>query len=142
MKRRCECCGTLFSPRNDKQRYSNNRECQRKRRNKWQREKRATDSAYRADQADAQRVWREKNLEYMREYRQRHPEYVKRNREQQRQRRASLKASESATASGVVKMDARTPQPTVISGTYKLLPLDVVKMDVITVQLSVLEGFS
>jgi hypothetical protein len=78
----------------------------------------------------------------MREYRKGHPEYVKRNRRLQADRRkgnADRHPLLPDRSGDVVKMDVSSRKLPVISGTYKLIPMDVVKMDVITVQLSVLE---
>lgn len=138
MKRVCVCCGTLFDPRNKLQKYCLKIDCQRKRKSKWQKNKLSSDADYRESQADAQKLWREKNSGYMREYRSRHPAYVKRNREQQRQRRAAPKEPLLPPQANVVKMDASSTQIPLISGVYTLLPVGVVKMDAITVQLSVL----
>ncbi|PXF54723.1 MAG: hypothetical protein C4B58_15655, partial [Deltaproteobacteria bacterium] len=44
-------------------------ECQKARRRKWQKEKLATDEAYRANQADCQMAWRQRNPDYWRRYR-------------------------------------------------------------------------
>lgn len=76
----------------------------------------ASDPAYRANQADAQKLWRKKNSHYMRDYRISHPEYVLHNRELQKQRR--MKNIDQSFDSS----------------------LKVVKMYAITVQLSILEG--
>lgn len=142
MKRSCRCCGVLFRPRCSGQCYCSKPECQRWRKNHWQRKKMASDPAYRANQADAQKLWRKKNPHYMRTYRKSHPEYVSRNRELQKQRSAKTPDPFSGISGGVVKMDTGNCQPPVISGRYRLVPMDVVKMDVITVQLSILEGVS
>ena len=100
----------------------------------------ASDPAYRANQADAQKLWHKKNPHYMRDYRNSHPDYVYRNRELQKQRRAKTAGSFLYPSGGVVKMDARSSQVPVLTGRYRLVPMDVVKMDAITVQLSILEG--
>jgi len=49
MERTCVCCGEMFKPHPavKHQRYCSGRECQRARRRWWQREKLATDEAYR-----------------------------------------------------------------------------------------------
>lgn len=142
--RHCRYCGKSFRPRNRAQHCCSKRECQRKRKNDWQRKKMADDPHYRANQADAQRIWRKKRPAYMKEYRRNHPEYIERNRLQQRERRKrkrELRPDHPLLPGGdVVKMDARITQFPVISGTYQLLPVGVVKMDAIMVQLSVMEG--
>jgi hypothetical protein len=142
MKRRCKSCNEYFSPRNSRQHYCTKDDCQRKRKSIWQKRKLTSDPDYRQNQADAQELWRSKHPEYMRAYRKRHPEYVERNRHLQaerRQRNDAWRPLLPNPADGVVKMDASNRQLRVIAGTYKLVPIDVVKMDVITVQLSILE---
>lgn len=143
MKRRCKSCNDLFTPRNNQHNYCTKVDCRRKRKSEWQKRKLDSDPDYRKNQADAQKLWRSKNPEYMREYRKRHPEYVERNRSLQaerRQRNYDRRPLLPDPGDDVVKMDASSRQLPVISGTYKLVPINVVKMDVITVQLSVLEG--
>jgi hypothetical protein len=83
-KRRCAACGCLFEPRRNvpHQRYCSERGCQRTRRRRWQRQKLKADADYRANQAAAQRRWRERHPAYWRDYRQRHPDSTARNREQ------------------------------------------------------------
>jgi hypothetical protein len=139
MKRACACCGDLFQPRHNGQWYCSKKSCQRKRKSMWQQKKLSTDAAYRANQTDAQRLWRKKNPDYMRRYRQSHPGYVEHNREMQRRRRLQKLGPLLPAVPSVVKMDVRSSQPPVVSGTYTLLPVGVVKMDAITVQLSVLQ---
>lgn len=101
-----------------------------------------SDPAYRANQADAQKLWREKNPHYMSEYRNRNPEYVSRNRDHQKQRRSVIPYPSLPPPGHVVKMDAGSGQVPVLPGRYRLVPIDVVKMDAIMVQLSILEGVS
>jgi hypothetical protein len=87
-KRRCAACGCLFVPRRNvpQQRYCSKRECQRTRRRRWQRQKLKADADYRANQAAAQRRWRERHPDYWRRYRQGHPDSTERNRQRQRER--------------------------------------------------------
>jgi hypothetical protein len=142
MKRRCKSCNDLFSPRNNQQHYCLKDDCRRKRKSIWQKRKLTSDPDYRKNQADAQQLWRSKHPEYMRAYRKRHPQYVERNRRLQadrRKRNADRRPLLPNPAGSVVKMDAGNRHHPVISGTYKLVPINVVKMDVITVQLSLLE---
>jgi hypothetical protein len=93
-KRRCAACGDLFVPRRNvpQQRYCSKPACQRTRRQRWQRQKLKTDADYRANQAAAQRRWRERHRAYWRRYRQSRPEYAERNpdRQGERNRRRGL----------------------------------------------------
>ena len=81
---RCVACGERFTPCRHipNQRYCAKPACQRARRRRWQREQLKQDADYRANQAAAQRRWRERHPDYWRKYRQTHPDYSVRNREQ------------------------------------------------------------
>ena len=141
---RCAACEDLFSPRRNvpDQRFCSKPECQRERRRRWQRQKLKEDSDYRANQAAAQRRWRERNPDYWRRYRQSHPAYAERNREQQRQR--NRKRSQPATdpsPSEFAKMEVYESETAVPSGTYRLIPVAVeklAKMDAYLVEMHVL----
>ncbi|MCP4407335.1 MAG: hypothetical protein GY807_06160 [Gammaproteobacteria bacterium] len=106
-KRRCkaEGCPEQFIPRTQRkdQKYCSKPECQQKRKNKWQREKRRTDKDYRANDVAARENWAEKNPGYSRLYREKNPEYVERNRLQQRERnkRRSVKSVPERETAGV-----------------------------------------
>src|SRR4030042_1556205 len=148
MERVCACCKEQFpfDSRHRHQRYCTGITCQRDRRNRWQKEKLRRDEDYRANQADAQRRWRELHPDYWKEYRHAHPAYVERNREQQKQRRsrpAALREPAASPRSRVAKMDVVSGQPVVASGIYQLLPVNgrsVAKMDVVMVQLIKIDG--
>lgn len=88
MEKRCECCKRRFIPRPAvrHQEYCSNPECQKARKRAWQKEKLASDSDYRANQAEAQRQWRSRNRDYWRRYRRRNPTYTEGNRIRQRER--------------------------------------------------------
>jgi hypothetical protein len=143
-KRRCAACGCLFAPRGNvpQQRYCSKRACQRTRRRRWQRQKLKRDPDYRANQAAAQRRWRERHPEYWRRYRQSHPGYAERNREQQRERnRCRPVAGTGPSPPPIAKMDAYRAKKLLRSGTYRLIPVlgpDVAKMDAYLVEMQVL----
>ena len=88
MEKKCLCCkrGFIPHPAVRDQRYCSDPECQRARKRKWQKEKLATDSDYRANQAEAQRQWRSRNKDYWKQYRKKNPAYTERNRMGQRER--------------------------------------------------------
>ena len=69
--KRCAACEQVFTPRRNvpNQRYCSKPECQRARRRRWQRYKHKTDPDYQANQAAAQRRWRERHREYWGRYR-------------------------------------------------------------------------
>jgi len=141
---RCAACGELFTPRRNvpDQKYCSKRECQRERRRRWQRQKLKEDPDYRANQAAAQRRWRERHPEYWRRYRQSHPAYTERNRKQQLQRnRKRGQDVTSPSPPAIAKMDAYEAQTVVSSGTYRLIPVAggaIAKMDAYLVQMHVL----
>jgi hypothetical protein len=143
-RRRCAGCGDRFTPRRNvpAQRYCSKPECQRERRRGWQRQKLKEDPDYRANQAAAQRGWRERHPEYWRGYRQRHPGYTERNRQQQRLRNRAQHAT-GPSPPGIAKMDAYESQTRLGSGTYRLVPVagpGVAKMDAYVVEMRVLSG--
>jgi hypothetical protein len=143
-KRRCAACGYLFEPRRNvpQQSYCSKRACQRTRRRRWQRQKLKTDADYRANQAAAQRRWREHHPAYWRDYRQRHPDATARNREQQRGRNRRRRAAGTGPSlPAIANMDAYTRESPVRSGTYRLVPVaapGVAKMDAYLVEMHVL----
>ena len=101
-KRHCKHCHELIHirPQNPDQKYCSLPECQRARKAEWQRNKMKNDEAYRANQREAQRKWRERNPDYWREYRKRHPDYVRRNRLKQKDRNHRARGQDDA--SGVI----------------------------------------
>jgi hypothetical protein len=112
------------------------------RKNRWQKDKLASDAAYKGNKADAQRRWLERHPDYYREYRKNHPQYVERNRQRQRQRNQRRGKGSGGTSlqsgSMIAKMDAR---PSLKSGTYRLIPVGsplIAKKDAMVVALSVL----
>ncbi|MBS4067319.1 MAG: hypothetical protein KGZ62_01815 [Sulfurimonas sp.] len=124
-RKRCAHCGCPLdlNGRTKNQSYCGNKECQRARKRLWQKQKRATDPDYKANQKECQKAWVEKNPDYWRNYRKEHPEYVERNRLLQKVRRSKQSA-------GVAKMDASASDSSVGSGSYWLIPeRGVAKMD-------------
>lgn len=138
MERRfCAACGQAFQPRAQcrGQLYCGQAACQRERRRRWQQSKRQHDEDYRANQAQAQRVWAADHRDYWRTWRAAHPEYTERNRLAQRRRDGERQASPLA------KMDASPLISPVASGTYRLVPWtggDLAKKDAWTVELTVI----
>jgi hypothetical protein len=136
--RRCLACGNQFRllPQVPEQNHCSSSACQRERRKLWQRLKRATDPAYRDNQARAQKAWLDRHPDYWSQYRERHPEYVERNRERQVARNTNRR--ESAL---IAKMDASQTQRALSSGTYRLSMLQdgqIAKMDEWIVQIVLL----
>ena len=148
-RKRCAACGDLFAPRRNvpDQKFCSKPECQRERRRRWQQEKLKQDPDYRANQAAAQKRWRERNPEYWRNYRQAHPEYTAHNREKQRERnRRRGQADTSPSPPSIAKMNEYQDKKVVVSGTYRLVPVTepgIAKMDEYLVKMHVLsDGYT
>ncbi len=141
--RHCKNCHDPFHPRpqNPNQEYCPKPECQRARKAKWQREKIKNDDAYRANQREAQRKWRERNPHYWREYRKRNPGYANRNRIQQKLRNHRRRRKMDVSGK-IAKMDVSTSKSYILPGRYELIPVgaSVAKMDASIVEINVLSG--
>ena len=126
MNRICIFCGRSFDPYPTvpNQQYCSRPKCQKARRRTWQKEKLATDEAYRANQADSQRAWRQRNPDYWRRYRKTHPAYTERNRQFQRQRNCRKRQSSGVDRSVIAKMDELTRRNDRLSGHYRLVSID------------------
>lgn len=122
---RCAHCRHLFrpNPRVKNQRYCSEKSCQRARKNRWQREKMATDPDYQANQRDCLKNWRKRNRHYWRRYRSRHPEALERNRLGQRLRNRKRRLFKR-----IAKMDASKQLYPQKAKTYYLIP-QIAKMD-------------
>lgn len=116
---RCAHCGCLFEadPRVKNQKYCNKKECQRARKNLWQRQKIAHDSDYRDNQRDCQREWHKRHPDYWKKYRSKNKTYAKRNRLLQRYRNTKRRVRMIAT------MDASEPASFPGPGSYYLVPV-------------------
>lgn len=138
MEKTCLCCKRRFisHPAVRDQQYCSDPECQKTRKRKWQKEKLANDSDYRANQAEAQRQWRSRNKDYWKQYRKRNPAYTERNRMGQRDRNRRRRS-----VAGIAKMDELQGETLVPSGRYRLVPLcnrGIAKMDELIVELGVI----
>jgi len=137
MEKKCLCCkrGLIPHPAVRDQRYCSDPECQKTRKRKWQREKLANDSDYRANQAEAQRQWRGRNKDYWKRYREKNPAYTERN------RRAQKVRNRRRYGAKIAKMDELKGETLVPSGRYRLVPLcnlGIAKMDELIVELGVI----
>ncbi len=148
-RKRCAACNSLFPPRRNvpDQAFCSKPECQRERRRRWQREKLRQDPDHRANQAAAQKRWREHNPEYWRNYRQAHLEYTAHNRKKQRERnRRRGLAATGPSPPVIAKMDEYPNKKAVASGTYRLIPVTgpgIAKMDEYLVKMQVLsDGYT
>jgi hypothetical protein len=138
MEKTCLCCKRGFKahPAVRDQRYCSDPGCQKARKRKWQKEKLARDSDYRANQAEAQRQWRGRNKDYWREYRRRNPAYTERNRMGQKERNRRRRSG-----SEIAKMDELKGKTLIPSGRYRLVPLcnpGIAKMEELIVELGVI----
>jgi len=138
MEKKCECCkrGFIPHPAVAHQEYCSDPECQKRRKRKWQKEKLANDSDYRANQAEAQRQWRNRNRDYWRQYRKRNLAYTETNRIRQRECNRGRRSG-----SGVAKMDELRGENFLTSGRYRLVPLcsaGIAKMDELIVEIGVI----
>ena len=125
-RRKCKHCGRSFviSARHPDQKYCTQKECQRARKNDWQRHKLASDEDYRSNQVACKTEWLKRNTGYWKQYRKKHPEYAQRNREKQRKRNLNRRQpSDRPIASSVAKMDAKNQKRALISGYYTLIPV-------------------
>jgi len=125
-RRKCKHCGRSFAigARHPNQKYCTQKQCQRARKNDWQRRKLASDEDYRGNQAACKANWSKRNTGYWKQYRKKNPEYAQRNREKQRKRNFNRRQrSDRPIASGLAKMDAKNGQRALISGYYKLIPV-------------------
>ena len=111
-------CRRLFplNPRVKNQRYCGRKDCQRARKNRWQRQKMAADQDYKDDQRDCQKEWQKRHPDYWRKYRRRRPDYCERNRLLQKQR------DKKRRVRSLAKMDVSEPFSFVKPRTYYLIP--------------------
>jgi endogenous inhibitor of DNA gyrase (YacG/DUF329 family) len=118
VERKCKACGGHFSPRpqNSDQQFCSKRECQRERKRRWQKHKRATDADYRENQARARQRWAQAHPDYWRRYRRDHSDYTARNRVLQRER-------DRRRREGLAKMDACRVQLTVLPEVSEECPI-------------------
>jgi len=126
-RRKCKHCGRSFdvTPKHLNQKYCSRKECQKARKNDWQRRKLANDEDYRMNQAQCRASWAAQHPEYWKQYRQKHPEYAERNRAKQLKRNRINRGQPpvSSMTSNVAKMDANHHKKPFISGYYQLIPV-------------------
>jgi hypothetical protein len=119
VKGKCQHCHRTF-PRHrhlPNQTFCLRKPCQNARKNKWRKEKLASDVDYKANQWDAQKRWREKNSGYSRSYRENHPGYVEANRSGQKIRNMRRKPP-GAEPPLIAKSDASHGKNSLNPGLY------------------------
>ncbi len=134
----CVHCGKFFSPRNRKQNYCTETDCQRARKAAWQRYKMKTDVDYRFQQQLSNEKWINKTPGYWTRYRQRNPDKAERNRALQHIRNRRNRQSDQDTDFPVIaKMDARKSYDFDLLGQFYLVPV-IAKMDVSKVNIYII----
>jgi hypothetical protein len=146
-QRRCAGCHKLFHPRPQTpgQRFCCAAECQRDRKRRWQKARRACDPDYRDNDDQANRQWRSRHSGYWRAYRRTHPQSVIRNREKQRERDRSrrLKPPLPPPAPHLANEDASSLSFRLETGTYRMIPVtggELANVDAWLVKISLLSG--
>ena len=126
-KRRCAACRKLFPPRPQSpgQTFCSAAPCQRERKRRWQKARRAADPDYRDNDTQASRQWRRRHPDYWRAYRRQHPQSVLLNRQKQRERDRSrrLPPPRPPPTPQLANEDVSSPQYPVETGTYRLFPV-------------------
>ena len=126
-KRRCTACHKLFDPRaqSPRQKFCSGAECQRERKRRWQKARRASDPDYWDNDIQANRNWRSQHPGYWCEYRHKHPQSVIRNREKQRERDRSrwLKPPPLSPTPHLANEDASSLHFPLQTGTYRMIPV-------------------
>jgi hypothetical protein len=148
MKPKCPSCHRLFIPylHVPDQEFCSKPECQNYRRRLWLKNMLASDESYRANQADAQKAWAEKNKGYWKAYRENHPDYVERNRKQQLKRNLKQKQRKKERGDenkNIAKTNVSNTQTAILSGHYRLIPLEgpgIAKMNALIVKIDVISG--
>jgi len=138
----CLACSTFFTPRNRLQNFCSNPDCQRVRKNLWQKKKLATDLTYREEQRLAQKKWLQNNPDYWKKYRRKNQEKTNRNRSLQKirnMRRENQADLQPCKTIGIAKMDARKANKNRISGQYWLVPM-IAKMDAVEIFITSIPG--
>ena len=129
----CINCGKILDTplRNPNRTYCNSPACQKVRKRIWQKQKMASDPDYKANQRDAQKVWRDANPDYYKKYRTRQAERNKNKRVPLQNQAPNL----------IANMDASKSNYNMNTGVYKLIPMTdgkIAKMDALIVQLTVM----
>lgn len=101
----CQSCGQSFEqrPQAPNQTFCSLPNCQRVRRQRWQRDKMHNDPDYRDNQHRNQRAWLDRHPDYWRNYRATHSDYTEHNKSHQRlKHRAQHKSDYAKMDSSIV----------------------------------------
>ncbi len=144
-QRRCAGCHKFFHPRpqSPDQKFCSAAECQRERKRRWQKARRAADADYRDNDVQANRHWRSRHPGYWQAYRRIHPQYVTTNRQQQRERDRRLRRHPVAPAPrpDLANEDASSLAHPLETGTYRMIPVtggDLANEDACLVKIALL----
>lgn len=130
--------------RNPNRTFCNSPACQKVRKRIWQKQKMASDPDYKANQRDAQKVWRDANPDYYKEYRKKndalriHQKSRTRQADRNKNRRVHL---QNQAPNLIAKMDALKSNNDMNTGVYQLIPMideKIANMDALIVQLTVM----
>ena len=113
----CPCCGETFQPHHKvpNQAYCSSPDCQRKRRQAWDRKKQQIDPEYRDNKNRVQRAWSDRNPDYWRKYRKANPDAVG---------KIQTSSTQSAQTDPVlVKMDELAWLRKIPAGVYRIKPV-------------------
>jgi hypothetical protein len=135
----CVACGQSFlsRPQVPHQTYCSASNCQRTRKQQWQRNKLQVDPDYKENQGRAQKAWHQRNPGYYRQYRTSHPDYAARNRSQQHTRNTKTKPNP------IAKRDVSNRLNPLPCGLYQVRSVSgsaIAKMDVWIVELTLYDG--
>ncbi len=102
----CQSCGQSFEPRPQapNQTFCSLPDCQRVRRQRWQRDKMHNDPDYRDNQHRNQRAWLDRHPDYWRNYRATHPDYTEHNKSHQRLKHHAQHKSDYAKMDSSIAM--------------------------------------
>ncbi|HHO76379.1 MAG TPA: hypothetical protein ENN05_08105 [Deltaproteobacteria bacterium] len=129
----CLGCGDRFvrDARHKNQCYCSRKQCQRKRKALWQKQKMINDPDYRLNQKQSRARWAKEHPGYWRRYREKHPEKAERNRLLQKMRNRNRTHRETLL---IAKMDASKSCTIAPFGQFYLVPT-IAKMDALKVNL-------
>jgi len=146
-KSRCGACRKLFHPRPQSpgQKFCSEAGCQRERKRRWQKARRAADPDYRDNDVQANRQWRRRHPEYWRAYRGEHPQSVIGNRDKQRQRdRARGREPPQRPLGGDLANEDVSILPfPIATGTYRMISVtggDLANENACLVKIALLSG--
>ena len=110
----CINCGKILDTplRNPNRTYCNFPACQKVRKRIWQEQKMASDPDYKANQRNAQKVWRDANPDYHKKYRKKNDAYTQKNRTRQAERNKNRRVpSETPDRSRTFFFKRRSQKP-------------------------------